>query len=341
MAEPNKSYWEKRQEQKFLAGEKKINDYYLGLKKSFEQSKKEIEKVIYDFVMRYGVENESPSYATALHKLNKTEIGDLQAFIDKANENMGKYNLELNNMSIRSRITRYQALEKQIDAQLQQLYAIEYQYKGEELLKEVYSDAYYQTWFNFDQYFGFHAEYAQINAKAVDELISYPFNGADFSTRLWKQKDYMLQQLNESITTMIIQGRNPKTLAKDFSKKFDTKEYEAYRLLHTEGSFIIEQGTLKAYKEEELEKYRLLVTLDLKTSEICQGKDESKLYPVDEAVTGVNYPPFHVFCRTTTTPGYDDEDLSEETRMARNKSTGKSYEVPADVDYKTWLEKYV
>lgn len=337
-----KSYWEKRQEQKYLSGEKKVNDYYIGLKKSFEQSKREIHKTVNDFVVRYGIENDTPGgYATALRLLNKTEIGDLQAFIDKAKENMGKYNQELNNMSIRSRITRYQALEKQIDAQLQQLYAIDYQYNGEGLLKDIYSDTYYQTWFNFDQYFGFHAEYAQINAKAVDELISYPFNGANFSTRLWKQKDYMFQSLNESVTTMLIQGKNPMTLSKDFSKKFGTKEYEAYRLLHTEGSFIIEQGTLGAYKEENLEKYRLLVTLDLKTSDICQAKDETKLYPVDEAVTGVNYPPFHVFCRTTTVPGYDDEDLSEETRVARNKSTGKSYEVPAETTYKEWKEKYV
>jgi len=340
MAEPSKKYWAKRQEQKYLAGEKKVNDYYLGLKKSFEQSKKEIEKVIRDFVMRYGVENESPSYATALRKLNKTEIGDLQGFIDKVKAHMGEYNLEVNNMSIRARITRYQALEKQIDATLQQLYGIEYQYKGEELLKEIYSDSYYQTWFNADQYHGFHAEFAQINPRSVEELIKYPFNGADFSTRLWKQKEYMLQQLNEKITTMLIQGRNPVTMAKDFSKTFGTKEYEAYRLLHTEGSFIMEQGTLAAYKEDGVSQYEILATLDNRTSEICQEQD-GKLYDVDKATTGINYPPFHPFCRTDTVPYYDDEDLSMETRAARNKDTGKSYEVPANVTYKEWKEKYV
>lgn len=340
MAEKSKTYWKKRQEQKFLAGEKKINDYYLGLKKSFEQSKKEIEKVIYDFVMRYGVENNSPSYATALRKLNKTEIGDLQGFIDKVNENMGKYNLELNNMSIKARITRYQALIKHIDAQLQQLYAIEYRYKGEELLKKIYSDTYYRTWFDIDQYFGFHAEYAQINAKAVDELISYPFNGANFSDRLWKQKDYMLQQLTESITTMTIQGKNPMTLAKDFSKKFSTKEYEAYRLLHTETSFVMSQATKAAYNEDGVKQYQILATLDMRTSEICQEQD-GEVYDVDKAVVGVNYWPFHPFCRTTDVPYFPDVDLAEETRIARNKSTGKNYTVQANVTYKEWLEKYV
>ncbi len=337
----NKSYWEKRQEQKFLSGEKKVKDYYKGLEKSFEQAKKEIQMVINDFVMRYAIENDTPGgFAKAQRLLNKNELGDLQGFIDKVKANMGKYNQELNNMSYKSRITRYQALEKQIDAILQQLYAVDYQRQGENVLKEVYSDAYYQTWFNIDQYKGFHQEFAQINAQTVDELIRYPFNGADYSTRLWKQKDHMLQQLNESITTMLIQGRNPMTLSKEFSKKFETKEFEAYRLLHTEGSFMTEQGTLAAYKEDGVEKYQILATLDTKTSDICRDAD-GDIFDIDKAITGKNYPPLHVFCRSTTVPYYEDTDTTGDTRMARDPVTGKSYGVPADKKYQDWHKDYI
>ncbi|WP_236915686.1 minor capsid protein [Clostridium sp. Cult2] len=335
---PNNSYWEKRQEQKYLAGEKKINSFYKGLEKAFEQAKKEIKSIINDFYMEYVDENKV-SYADAQKLLSRVEIGDLKAFIAKVNKHMGEYNLELNNMSIKARITRYQALEKQIDAILQQLYAIEYQHKGEKLLKEVYSDSYHRTWYNIDVYKGFHQEFAQINPKAIEELIKYPFNGANFSSRLWKQKDHMLQQLSESITTMLVQGKNPNTLSRDFAKKFGTKEYEAYRLLHTEGSFIIEQGTLAAYKEDGIEKYQILATLDNKTSEICRSED-GKIYDIDDYNTGVNAPPYHPFCRTTTVPYYDDEDYSEDTRAARNIE-GKTYKVPANMKYKEWYEKYV
>lgn len=331
------SYWKKRQEQKFLAGEKEISTYYKELEKSFEQAKKEVHKIINDFVVRYSIENETPGgFAKAQRMLNKTEIGDLQEFIDLANANMGKYNQKLNNMSYKARITRYQALEKQIDATLQQLYAIDYQYKGEELLKEVYSDSYYKTWFNIDKYHGFHSEFAQINAQAVEELIKYPFNGANFSTRLWKQKGDMLQKLNESITTMLIQGKNPNTLSKDFAKKFGTKEFEAYRLLHSEGTFIMEQGTLATYREDGVEKYEFLATLDSKTSDPCRNADGLKK-DVSEAVVGVNYPPLHVFCRSTTVPYYDDSEV--DTRVARRKD-GKSYDVPADMTYKQWKEQF-
>lgn len=335
----NKSYWEKRQELNYLAGEKKINAYYKGLEKTFKQAKREIQIVINDFYMRYADENKI-SYSDAQKFLDKDEKKDLEHFIELANKYMREYNLELNNMSIKTRITRYQALEKQIDAILQQLYAMGYQHKGEELLKEVYSDSYYRTWYNIDIYRGFHSEFAQIDPRTIEELIKYPFNGADFSTRLWKQKDHMLQQLSESITTMIIQGKNPNTLSKDFAKKFGTKEFEAYRLLHTEGSFIIEQGTLAAYREDGVEKYQILATLDMKTSNICRSED-GKVYEINDYTTGVNAPPYHPFCRTTTVPYYNDSDYSEDSRVARDPVTGKPYEVPVGMKYSEWYDQYI
>lgn len=335
----NKTYWEIRQEQKYLAGEMKIKDYYKGLERAFKQARKEMQSVINDFYVKYADEN-GVSYADAQKLLSRTEIEDLKDFIERMDKVVEMYNLELNNMSIKARMTRYEALEKQIDAILQRLYTIEYQHKGEELLKEVYSDTYYRTWFNIDQYHGFHQEFAQIDPRVVEELIKYPFNGANYSTRIWKQKGHMLQQLTESITTMIIQGKNPNTLSKDFAKKFGTKEYEAYRLLHTEGSFIMEQATLKGYEEDGVIKYRILAALDHKTSDICRSED-GEIYEVRDAVVGVNYPPYHIFCRTTTTPYYEDSDYSDDTRMARDPVTGKPYEVPADMNYEEWHKKYV
>ncbi|NLC68199.1 MAG: minor capsid protein [Clostridiaceae bacterium] len=333
-----KSYWEKRQELTFLAGEKKVKAYYKGLQKAFEQAKREIQGVISDFYVRYAIENKV-TFAEAQKLLDKAEIGELKDFIAKVQEHMGEYNLELNNMSIKARITRYQALEKQVDALLQRLYAIEYQLKGEEALKEVYSDSYYRTWFNIDQYHGFHQGFAQVNPRTVEALINYPWNGANFSTRIWKQKDHMLQVLGEDITTMLVQGRPPKDMVSNLAKRFQTKEYEAYRLLHTESSFIIEQGTLAAYKEDGVKKYKIVATLDIKTSDICREKD-GQIHNVKDAVVGVNYPPFHPFCRTTTVPYYEDKD-EVGTRIARDPATGKTYEVPANMTYQEWYDKYV
>jgi len=88
------TYWKKRQERKYLAGEKKVNEYYKGLQKAFKQSRRKILSVINDFYMRYAKENKL-TYADAQIRLNKMEIGELQEFIDLVNEYMGEYNQEL------------------------------------------------------------------------------------------------------------------------------------------------------------------------------------------------------------------------------------------------------
>lgn len=332
-------YWKKRQLETYKAGEMQVNQYYTKLEKAFNQTKRELQKAIGSFYFRYAEEN-GLSYAAAQVRLSKEELGELEDFITLAMDNIGKYNQTVNNMSIKARITRYQALEAQIDALLRELYAIDYQTSGEKAMQEVYAESYYRTWYNIDQYKGFHAAFAQINPLDVEELLKYPFNGANFSARIWKQKEYLQTQLMESITTMMVQGKNPQTLASDFAKKMNTKKFDAYRLLHTESSFLINEATHAGYKEDGVEKYQILATLDSKTCGICGDKD-GDVYVVDKAVVGENMPPFHCFCRCTDVPYYDDMDLTDMTRVARDPRTGKVYDVPADMTYKEWKTRFI
>lgn len=332
----NQKYWEERQALNYVDGEKEIISFYKDLEKAFIQAKREIQTVLNDFYIRYA-DNNGLSYSMAQEELSKSEIGELNNFIQKAYATMGNRDQDVINKSIKARITRYQALEKQLEAILDNLYNIQYKENGGNKLKDVYMNSYNRTWYNIDVYNGFHSEFAQVDVRTMEELIKYPFNGANYSDRLWKQKDHMISKLKENITTMIIQGKNPKTLSREFSKIFDTKEYEAYRLLHTEGSFIIEQGTLAAYKEDGVKEYQILATLDLKTSEICREQD-NKIYEIDKAITGTNYPPFHYFCRTTTVPHYGDEEVGK--RVARGEE-GKTYEVPSNMSYTQWYDRYI
>ena len=41
-------------------------------------------------------------------------------------------------------------------------------------------------------------------------------------------------------------------------------------------------------------------------------------YSTDRVIVGVNYPPFHVGCRTTTTPAYETTDIASMSRAARD-----------------------
>ena len=144
----------------------------------------------------------------------------------------------------------------------------------------------------------------------------------------------------ESLTTMMVQGKNPQTLASDFAKKMNAKKFDAYRLLHTESSFLINEATHAGYKEDGVEKYQILATLDSKTCDIC-GDLDGKVYEVKKAVAGKNMPPFHCFCRCTDFPYYDDMDTPDMTRAARDPGTGKYVDVPADMTYKEWKARFI
>ena len=332
-------YWQKRQEAMYKAGEMQVNQYFKRLEKAFNQTKRELQKTIEAFYFRYAEEN-SLSFAAAQKRLNAEELGELDDFIALAMDNIGKYNQQINNMSLKARVTRYQALEMQVDAILRQLYAIDYQVESEKAMQEVYEDTYYRTWYSIDQYHGFHQAFAQVEPRVVEKLLEYPFNGAAFSSRLWKQKDHLQTQLTEAVTTMLIQGRHPSTLTREFAKKMQSKKFDAYRLLHTESSFLMSEATHAGYKEDGVEKYEILATLDSKTCEIC-GELDGNVYEVGKEITGVNMPPFHPLCRCTDVPHYADTPTKGMVRVARDPETGKTYMVPADMTYKQWHKQYV
>ncbi|MGI6080828.1 MAG: minor capsid protein [Candidatus Avilachnospira sp.] len=331
------TYWEKRQLQKYQSGEKLILDYYKELEQAFEQARREVREVIDAFYGRYAKENKI-SYTDALKRLSNAETGDLKAFIERVNATMGTYDLELTNMSIKARVTRYEALEKEIDAILQRLYAVDYEKFGTQNLGEAYEEAYYRTWWSMDTGRGIHSAFSAVDPHTIDQLIKYPFNGSAFSDRLWKQKDYLLSQLMESLTTMFIQGKHPRTLAKDFAKKFESRKFDAYRLLHTEYSYISEEASQAVYGEDGIEEYEYMATLDSKTCGICGDLDGKKI-KVKMGVIGQNKPPMHPLCRCTTAPWI--EGLSGGgNRIARDEN-GKNIEVPKEMTYNEWRDIYI
>ena len=97
------------------------------------------------------------------------------------------------------------------------------------------------------------------------------------------------------------------------------------------------EATHAGYKEDGVEQYQILATLDSKTCGIC-GRLDGKIYPVAEAVTGKNMPPFHPFCRCTDVPYYPDAP-ADGKRAARD-AEGNSIEVPEGMTYAEWKKQF-
>ncbi len=100
------------------------------------------------------------------------------------------------------------------------------------------------------------------------------------------------------------------------------------------------RSNIDCYERDSVEKYQILSALDSKTCDIC-GELDGKIFPVKNAVIGVNFPPFHSGCRCTTVPYYDDSPENDLTRIARDPNTGKNIYVPGSMTYKEYKEKYL
>jgi len=135
-------------------------------------------------------------------------------------------------------------------------------------------------------------------------------------------------------------GRSNRDVINLISERFNTGRNNARRLVRTESAFFHNEMEALSYEEADIEYYRFIAVLDKRTSAICREHD-NKVYKVSERKTGVNYPPLHPWCRSTTVAHFDDVDLSNLERRARDPETGKAQLVPADMSYDDWYDKYV
>ena len=102
----------------------------------------------------------------------------------------------------------------------------------------------------------------------------------------------------------------------------------------TEEAYFSSAAQKEAFAELGVEQYEIIATLDTHTSDICRSLD-GKVYPMKDYEAGVTAPPFHVWCRSTTAPYFED-DFGEVGERAARDENGKTYSVPADMTYAEW-----
>lgn len=333
-------YWRKRELQKLKGQLKDVNKLETLMQKEYKKAMEEINSNIAKLFMKYSKDNKLLfAEANKLLTGNKyTEWRmDLSEYIELIEKTADEeLLLELNTLSMKSRISRLEETFYLIDKRLNTLY--QEKYTGTKALLEVtMRDSYYQNIFNIQKYLGIGKPFANISESAIDEVLSYPWSGANYSIRIWNNRRKLKQVIREEITQMIIQGKGLNEVAKIVSERMDVDYKNAMRLINTEHAYIIGETSARSYEETGVEKYEILATLDIRTSKKCRDED-GEIYSLEERKVGLNYPPFHPNCRTTTIPYF--EDVEYELRTARNLD-GKTYEVPAYMEYSEWYNKYV
>lgn len=238
-----------------------------------------------------------------------------------------------------SRIERYEALQREMDNLPAQLYKTENE-ASRAFYDEFIPDAYYHSIFDLQQQSGVAFAFNRIDPEEIRAIQQTPWLGANYSERIWGNTQALANELQKQLAVSLLTGRSAHETAEVINAQFGKGSYNSRRLVRTEASHFHAEMEALAYEEAEVERYRLVAVLDLRTSSICREHD-GEVYLVSERVKGKNYPPLHPWCRTVTIALDDEEWLTKATRSARDLVTGKTIQVPANMTYKDWYEKYV
>lgn len=337
-----KDYWKNR----FIKSTKDVFDsdeeYVKEIFKIYESTIEDLDSEIFKLLNSM----EDVSMAEAKKLLNKYEIRSFKSGLDefrKASKGFISPNLEkeLYIVSRRVRISRLQAMQVSMKSKVATLLNKE-QKKLFAHLSNKFTSSYYKDLYELQRIRG----YKNINSLSKDFVnnilnTSWTNDGENFSDRIWKRKDKLLNTLDTELRQGLITGKKPDEITKVISDKLEVSKSNAKRLVLTESSAIHSQSRKAMYERMGVEKYEVVATLDLRTSDICRKLD-GKVFDVKDYERGVTAPPFHVHCRSTTVPYYNDDIQAEieNTRMARDPETGKSLRVE-NLTYKEWYKKYI
>lgn len=112
-----------------------------------------------------------------------------------------------------------------------------------------------------------------------------------------------MTKLERVTSHVVIRGRHPNEFVSEFKKKMQSTTYNASRLLVTESARVQAESQKLTYLKElgEDGEYKYVAKIDKKTSKLCHSLN-GKVFKVKEMIPGVNAPPMHPWCRSTTVP---------------------------------------
>lgn len=334
----NGAYWRKRAIELAEKQKQEDDDLCLRFHREYERILHELDKEISIFYARYAA-NESVSMADARRLLRDVELEDFRMSLDEFRDKAlaGGFDKELEEVYLRSRISRLQALQTQVELRMMELFGSQRDVLRDHL-QERYTDTYYRTVYVVSQQADVASTFARIDPQTVEKILAVPWLGSEFSSRIWADKDKLLRELTQTLSRGLVRGDSLDRMTKEFAKRMSVSESRAAVLIHTESAHMAAEAAEQGYRETGVQSYRFEAALDLKTCAVCGALDQRE-FPLAEHETGINYPPLHPRCRCTTVPVTEFRIGSK--RAARNPATGKTEYVEKGMTYEEWLKKYV
>lgn len=319
-------------------------EYCREVDKSFRRSIATVESDLEKWYNRLAVNNEV-SLLRAKQMLNDKELQEFKWTVEEyvkygeKNSITQEWLKELENASSKTHIERLESIKMQLQNQVEVAYG-NLEDGLSTTLSKIYENSYYKTGYEIQKGLNVGRNLTAIDNGKIDKAIKRPWatDNNNFSSRIWKNKQQLINNLNTNLTQSIIRGEDPQRAINNISKIMNTSKTNVGRLVMTESAFISSSAQKDCFNELDVEQYEIVATLDTKTSEICRELD-GEVFDMKDYQPGVTAPPFHCWCRTTTCPYFDDEFTQGEERAYRD-ADGKTQYVK-DMTYDDWYDRYV
>lgn len=340
----NEEYWAKRKAnliyEQMDKAEKQADKFDDIYKQSKAYLDKQINKVFDKFQRDYGLSERDARHVLKSMKDQK-DLNELRKVLEaRPNDpNIQRLLADLDSPAYAYRIKRLERLSDDLDRMRESIYHSEKK-DSDAFYSDLMKDSYYKATFDLQQQTGLAYSFSDLPETEIKRLQGLKWTGEAYSDRIWSNTGALVSSVKDELLVSLMTGRSVRDTSQVIAERFEVGQNKARRLVRTESAFFHNQMELLSYEDAEITKYKFVAVLDRRTSKICQEHD-NKVYDTDKAVPGVNYPPLHPWCRSTTIAHDDDIDYSKLERRARNPKTGKVEYVPADMSYKEWYDKYV
>lgn len=340
----NKDYWTQRKAnliyEQMDKAEKQADKFDDVYRQSKAYLDKQINKIFDKFQRDYGLSERDARHVLKNMKDQK-DLNELRKVLEARPDdpNIQRLLADLGSPAYAYRMKRLERLSADLDSMRESIYHSEK--KGSDAFySDLMKDSYYKATFDLQQQTGLAYSFSDLPKTEIKRLQGLKWTGEAYSDRIWSNTGALASSVKDELLVSLMTGRSVRDTSQAIAERFEVGKGKARRLVRTESAFFHNQMELLSYEDAEITKYKFVAVLDKRTSHICQEHD-NKVYNTDEAVPGVNYPPLHPWCRSTTIAHDDDIDYSKLERRARNPKTGEVEYVPADMSYKEWYSKYV
>ncbi|MFD1203579.1 minor capsid protein [Sporosarcina contaminans] len=336
----SKDYWKDRAAQREQEAQLIASKFLARMDERLREAQQDVLRQIEAFYQRYAIENqvtiaEARKYLTAKELKDFKNI-DLKRFRELSLSGNPEYDRILNATSYRVRISRLEALNLTIEMRMAELYGganglQRYTYTG---LSEVYQDSYYRSMFDLAKQGIVTGTVTALTDKTLEEVLTYNWSGKEFSKRIWGHQEATRLAIRKELERSFASGRSAQKTIKAIMGVTDVTRSRVEALVRTESNFFHGAAAQRSYVDAGIDRYEILATLDRRTSDICRAQD-GEVYAEKDYKPGVNAPPFHVRCRSTTIPYFDESEymVGEKRQSANGLIDSMTYE--------EWHEKYV